>query len=65
MPNLFKKFGGPKASPAYTPAVPASGLYVAKEIIKAHKGKIWAESDEKARAPLLYEFAERDKNDLN
>ena len=45
MPNLFKKFGRARSlSSAYANGS-GLGLYVAKEIIRAHKGKIWAESE--------------------
>ena len=45
MPNLFKKFGRAKSLSSIYASGSGLGLYVAKEIIKAHKGKIWAESD--------------------
>jgi len=54
MPNLFKKFGRAKSlSSAYANGS-GLGLYVAKEIIKAHKGKIWAESEGEGRGSRFY-----------
>jgi len=41
MPKLFKKFTKGKESKLGS----GIGLYVAKEIVKAHKGRIWAQSD--------------------
>ena len=54
MPNLFKKFGRAKSlSSAYANGS-GLGLYVAKEIIKAHKGKIWAESEGEGKGSRFY-----------
>lgn len=54
MPNLFKKFGRAKSlSSAYANGS-GLGLYVAKEIIKAHKGKIWAESDGEGKGSQFF-----------
>ena len=54
MPNLFKKFGRARSlSSAYANGS-GLGLYVAKEIIKAHKGKIWAESEGEGRGSRFY-----------
>ena len=53
MPNLFKKFGRAKSlSSAYANGS-GLGLYVAKEIIKAHKGKIWAESEGEGKGSMF------------
>ena len=54
MPNLFKKFGRARSlSSAYANGS-GLGLYVAKEIIKAHKGKIWAESEGEGKGSQFY-----------
>jgi len=54
MPNLFKKFGRAKSlSSAYANGS-GLGLYVAKEIIKAHKGKIWAESEGEGKGSKFF-----------
>ena len=54
MPNLFKKFGRARSlSSAYANGS-GLGLYVAKEIIKAHKGKIWAESEGEGKGSRFY-----------
>lgn len=44
MSNLFKKFGRARGLSSMYADGSGLGLYVAKEIITAHKGKIWAES---------------------
>ncbi len=45
MPNLFKKFSrGTGTSLIHTEGT-GLGLYVARMMIEAHKGKVWAESD--------------------
>ncbi|MFC1678203.1 ATP-binding protein [Patescibacteria group bacterium] len=49
MPNLFKKFSrGSGTSLVHTEGT-GLGLFVAKKMIDAHKGKIWAESEGKDR----------------
>lgn len=54
MPNLFKKFGRAKSlSSAYANGS-GLGLYVAKEIIKVHKGKIWAESEGEGKGSRFF-----------
>ena len=54
MPNLFKKFGRARSlSSAYANGS-GLGLYVAKEIIKAHKGKIWAESEGEGKGSRFF-----------
>lgn len=45
MPNLFKKFGRSKSLHSIYAGGSGLGLYVAKEIINAHNGKVWAESE--------------------
>jgi signal transduction histidine kinase len=46
MPNLFHKFGRLESSFTKLAETPGSGLglYISKQIITMHKGKIWAES---------------------
>ena len=54
MPNLFKKFGRARSlSSAYANGS-GLGLYVAKEIIKAHKGRIWAESEGEGKGSKFF-----------
>ena len=54
MPNLFKKFGRAKSLSNMYSSGSGLGLYVAKEIIKAHKGKIWAESDGEGKGSRFF-----------
>lgn len=54
MPNLFKKFGRAKSLSSAFANGSGLGLYVAKEIIKAHKGKIWAESDGEGKGSRFF-----------
>jgi signal transduction histidine kinase len=45
LPNLFKKFSRGKDMSLINPGGSGLGLYVAKNMIEAHHGKIWAESE--------------------
>lgn len=45
MPKLFEKFSRASDAGKTNIAGTGLGLYVAKEIVTAHKGKIWAESE--------------------
>ena len=54
MPNLFKKFGRAKSLSSVYANGSGLGLYVAKEIIKAHKGKIWAESEGEGKGSKFF-----------
>ncbi len=54
MPHLFQKFSrGKGTSQVYTEGT-GLGLYVAREIIKAHGGKITAESEGKGKGSTFY-----------
>lgn len=52
--NLFKKFGRAKGFSSMYANGSGLGLYVAKEIIKVHKGKIWAESEGEGKGSRFY-----------
>ncbi|MCK6462654.1 MAG: ATP-binding protein [Candidatus Pacebacteria bacterium] len=54
MANLFRKFGRAKGLSSLYANGSGLGLYVAKEIIKAHKGKIWAESDGEGKGSRFF-----------
>lgn len=54
MPNLFKKFGRAKSLSSIYASGSGLGLYVAKEIIKAHKGKIWVESEGEGKGSKFF-----------
>ena len=49
-----KKFGRAKSLSSIYASGSGLGLYVAKEIIKAHKGKIWAESDGEGKGSRFF-----------
>jgi signal transduction histidine kinase len=52
--HLFKKFSrGEGTSVVHTEGT-GLGLYVAKEMIRSHKGKIWAESDGEGKGSRFY-----------
>lgn len=53
-PNLFKKFGRAKGFSSIYASGSGLGLYVAKEIIKAHKGRVWAESEGEGKGSQFY-----------
>jgi signal transduction histidine kinase len=54
LPNLFQKFSRGKGMSRVHTEGTGLGLYVAKEMIKAHGGKIWAESLGKERGSTFY-----------
>ena len=54
MSALFKKFGRAKSLSSVYANGSGLGLYVAKEIISAHKGKIWAESDGEGKGSKFF-----------
>ena len=54
MSNLFKKFSRAKGYVSVYADGSGLGLYVAKEIINAHHGKIWAESEGKDRGSTFF-----------
>jgi signal transduction histidine kinase len=54
LPNLFKKFSrGSGTSTIHTEGT-GLGLYVVREMIEAHNGKIWAESKGKGKGSKFY-----------
>lgn len=57
MINLFKKFSRGQGTSVIHTEGTGLGLYVAKQMIESHKGKIWAESKGKGRgAKFLFEL---------
>lgn len=54
LPNLFKKFSrGESVNVVHTEGT-GLGLYVAKQMIEAHKGKIWVESQGPGKGSKFY-----------
>lgn len=47
--NLFKKFSRGKESARFHANGSGIGLYLGREIVRAHNGQIWAESEGKNR----------------
>ena len=45
MPNLFQKFSRAEDASKANLLGTGLGLYVAKQLIEAQKGKVWAESE--------------------
>lgn len=54
LPNLFRKFSRIKGTSNLHASGSGLGLYVAKEIINAHKGSIWAESEGENKGSQFY-----------
>ena len=54
LPNLFKKFSRGEGTSAIHTEGTGLGLYVAKEMVEAHKGKIWAESKGRGRGSKFW-----------
>jgi len=52
--NLFKKFSRGEGTSAIHTEGTGLGLYVAKEMVEAHKGKIWAESKGRGRGSKFW-----------
>jgi len=54
MQKLFTEGGHGKDSKAVNPASTGFGLFVAKQIIDAHEGRIWADSDGPGKGSAFY-----------
>ncbi|MBU1102846.1 ATP-binding protein [Patescibacteria group bacterium] len=52
--NLFKKFVRGANAPRYHTEGSGVGLYVAKLLIEAHKGEVWAESEGEGRGSTFF-----------
>ncbi len=65
MPTIFEKFARSKDfSQSYAPGT-GLGLYISKQIIEAHNGKIWAESDGKNLGSTFIVELKNDSNGSN
>lgn len=58
MPNLFSKF----ATKSF--AGTGLGLYISRNIIEAHEGKIWAENNKSGKGATFYFSLPNIKNHL-
>jgi signal transduction histidine kinase len=57
MINLFKKFSRGQGTSVIHTEGTGLGLYVARQMIESHKGKIWAESEGKGKgAKFIFEL---------
>jgi signal transduction histidine kinase len=54
MPKLFSKFTRAENANKQNIYGTGLGLYVAKEIVEAHKGRVWAESDGEGKGSTFY-----------
>ena len=54
MPKLFDKFSRAHDASKINTSGTGLGLYVAKEIMKAHKGRVWAESPGEGKGSTFY-----------
>ena len=54
MPNLFKKFHRLSNANGANIKGTGLGLYLAKEIVKAHKGKIWCDSEGEGKGSSFF-----------
>lgn len=61
LPNLFKQFSRDSKTAKEIQGT-GLGLYIAKEIINAHYGKIWAESEGEGKGSTFYVELPREMN---
>ena len=54
MSHLFQKFSRASDASKYNLFGTGLGLYLASELLKAHTGKIWAESEGKGKGSTFY-----------
>ncbi|MDP3735083.1 MAG: ATP-binding protein [bacterium] len=54
IPTLFTKFGRAKNASAHNVSGTGLGLYLARQIVQAHGGKIWAESEGEGKGTTLH-----------
>ncbi len=65
MKKLFGKFQRLSAQPTAGESSSGLGLYIAKQIVELHEGKIWVESSHQEGSTFFIEFTAVELNDLN